>query len=270
MKKLLISLFMAAASLVHAQTPGSYGLPGTPVTAASGLNRSVSVGITHQRLSDGFGNWNDQFMRLIWEQDRKNLFTAEVVHGNRFGESGVLGGASWTHVFDDDWFGSLSYARTTQGVFWPISQGTVQINRKWLAQRQLITTLGFAFDESRNNYSGRGTIASLSYYAPGNLLFSIGTRMNAVQPGDVRTNRGFGSITWGRSGSAYLSLTVNSGREGYQILNSTAVTNFSSSEKILAWKQWVGRDSGFEVKLLDYRNPFYGRSGLEAGLFFGF
>ena len=250
----------AAAS--YAQTGAQ---PGGADSAA--LNRSLAVGLAHQRLSSGFGTWNDQFIRLVWEQDKANLFNAELVHGNRFNESGVLGGLSWTHILNADWYGSLAYARTNKGLFWPISQGSATINKKWLENRKLITSVALGFDESRNNYSGRWASLAASYYAPNSFLIGAGLRMNETQPGDVRTQRRFASITWGTRGNAYVSLSYNGGREGYQLLNSSAITDFSSREWILQWKQWVTRSAGLEFKAFDYRNSFYQRAGAEAGVF---
>jgi YaiO family outer membrane protein len=261
---LIFSVFLlgAAHSTIGAQTytPSS-------TAATSSLNRSLTVGVSHQRLSNGFGTWNDQFVRLVWEQDKANLINAELVHGNRFNESGVLGGISWTRVLDEDWYGNVAYARTNTGLFWPVSQGSGTINRKWLEGRKLVTSLALGFDESRNNYSGRWASLAASYYAPNSVLIGAGVRANVTQPGDVHTHRRFASITWGTRGNAYLSLSYNGGREGYQLLNSTAITNFASREWILQWKQWVSKGAGLEFKAFDYRNSFYQRAGAEASVF---
>ena len=249
------------------QNPGA-GLP--ILIAGDKLNRSLSVGVSEQRLSNGFGKWHDQYARLVWQHDRSNLFHAELVHGNRFDESGVLGGLAWTRVLNDDWYGSVGYARTSSGLFWPIAQTYGTINRKWLRDRQLISSFSLGADESRNDYKGRWLSLSASYYAPAKLVFGAGVRVNQTQPGDVRGHRAFGSVTWGERGSAYVSLTYNSGREGYQLLNSSVITNFSSAEWLLVGKLWLAKSGGIEFKGFDYHNPYYRRAGVEAGLFADF
>jgi YaiO family outer membrane protein len=267
---LLLPAFSNAQTVIQPQElpPIAVSPTGTAdAGVAANLNRSISLGVAHQRLSNGYGHWNDQYMRLAWESDAANRINAEIQHGNRFGDSGALGGITWTHVINDDWFGALGYARTSNGIFWPIAQGYGSVSRKWLANRELIATLAVGADESRNDYKGRWVSAAASYYAPNRFVLGLGMRHTQTQPGDVATNRGFGSITWGERGSVYLSATYNRGREGYQLLNSTVINNFSSSESILVWKQWLGKSGGVEFKGFAYQNPFYRRVGVEAGIF---
>jgi YaiO family outer membrane protein len=95
-------------------------------------------------------------------------------------------------------------------------------------------------------------------------------KLNLSKPGSVKTARGYVAVTYGAARERYLSANLSFGKEGYQLTGASVATNFASQSVTLSWKEWIGQDWGAEVKVVQYRNPNYQRTGVDAGAFVDF
>jgi YaiO family outer membrane protein len=231
----------------------------------------IEFGVSYDKLSAGFGSWNGQFVRanlLLTEQDRLDL---ELASQDHFGDRGTLLTAGVTHVFDEDWYGRLGFGTSSGGFFLPRWRVDASLSRKWLPQRNLVTTLGLGYYDAKDEHSDRNVSLSMLYYFESPFIVELGARLNRSNPGSVDSERFFGAINWGRVKERFITLKYETGEEGYQLMApQTAMVDFDSEETTLIWREWVNDDYGFNVRLQHYSNPFYDRDGLELSLFIDF
>lgn len=232
----------------------------------------IEFGVSYDNLSAGQSDWNGQFVRanipLSNARDRLDL---EIASQDHFDERGTLLTTGITRVFNEDWYGRLAFGASSGGFFLPDWRVDASISRKWLAQRNLVTTLGLGYYDAKDEHSDRNVSLSMLYYFESPLILELGARLNRSNPGSVDAERFFGAINWGRVKDRFVTLKFETGEEGYQLLTpQVAAVNFDSDETTLIWREWIDDNYGFNVRLQHYSNPFYDRDGLEISLFLDF
>ncbi len=260
-------IMMIAATHAHAEP----SIP--PITSGS-----LEVGVLHSRLSEGNADWNDQYLRGNWQINPTGNINGEISNQSHFADQGVFIGAGYTHIFNNTWHGFLNTGASQGGLsFLPRIRVDASISRKWLKKNNLISTLGLGYYQAKTidpDRSDRNLLLSALYYFDAPLIVEAGVRLNESSPGEVRSNRPFTVITYGKNQRYYLTLRYETGGEAWQVIDAnTKINDFSSNEVSLIWRQWLSREYGFNLMTNFYNNysdPGYTRFGVQFGLFHDF
>jgi YaiO family outer membrane protein len=79
---------------------------------------------------------------------------------------------------------------------------------------------------------------------------------------------GFVAVTEGTNKRYYVTVNAGFGEEAYQIVGPNTVLNrFESQNLTITWRQWTGKNWGFNFVADYYHNPFYQRGGGSFGFF---
>lgn len=263
-------LWLMAALPLHAAGLALQAQPVLgPVDAARG--GYIEVGVEHHVLSDDLGNWQGGYLRGVWQPDTDDVVNFEVVDTRRFGQSGRYAALGLTRNINDRWFASATVGAGDGAFFWPRWRADLAVSRKWLADRSLVTTVGYTHYQAPDGHVDRTGLLAVAWYAPRHFVLEAGLRPNRSSPGGIRSDSGFAALTWGEDGKQYLSLRHDRGSEAYQTIGSdTQLVDFPSHVTTLGWRRWVTRRCGFNLRLEYYANPNYERHGGDAGIFCGF
>ena len=237
--------------------------------AQASASGTLEAGLLHHSLSDGFGTWNQQFVRGSLRTSAATVWNADLVNARQFGAHGTLAVGGVTHVFNEDWYGSLT-ASHGSSFFYPKARGDVVINRKLGAERNVIATVGVTAVNARDGHRDRSLLLGLSWYLPNAWVLQGGTRINRSNPGGVMANVKYVAATWGYDKQQYFALRYDAGEEAYQYIGAGSadlLVNFRSSVVSGTWRKWLAPSYGFQLRAEAYHNPFYDRRGLEAALF---
>jgi YaiO family outer membrane protein len=274
---LALVLALGLAGPAHAQgvqNPSSTSESGTPpappeaAPAEAKVSGFVEAGMNYYWLTDGEEDWFGQYLRGVVDFAHENIVNFEVVHQEEFGDDGTFFSLGLTHVFNPDWYGSLSVGTSAGGFFWPQVRVDAFLSRKWLEKRNLVTTIGFGYYDAKDVHYDFSAFIGAAYYFESPWIVEAGLRYNFSQPGNVTAPGPFVAVTYGRNKSYYLVLRVGIGREAYQVVGpDEAITDFASQVVTLTWRQWLTRDWGFKVQTEYYHNPTYERAGFEIGIF---
>jgi YaiO family outer membrane protein len=231
------------------------------------LTNFVEAGASYQDLSNQFGHWSGGYARGVVAIG-KNTVNAEVNGQHEFGDAGVYMAVGDTYTFNSDWYGSLTVGTSSGGFFWPRFRADGFLNRKWSERRQFITTLGFGHYMAKDIHRDSNFFVGGTYYFQAPWIIEAGGRFNISNPGEVFSPSGFAALTQGRNKHHYLTLNLGFGQEAYQLIGPTTVlTRFPSQTSTITWRQWLGRNWGFNFVVDYYHNPFYQRGGGVIGLF---
>lgn len=262
--KVLIAFLPAMLALAIA-TP-SLAQPGDDVPTGY-----LQYDYSHSSLSDGYADWSDHFIRLNVALTPKDTLTAELSNQRHFQDRGTFFGAGYTHTFNADWYGSIHAAGSNGGFFLPRLRLDGFLHRKWLANRQLITTLGFGYYAAKDGHIDRTLTIGARYYFASPFIFEAGAKLNQSDPGDVVSKRGYAALTYGQDKQQYIVLRFDAGREAYQLIGSgRTISDFASQEASLGWRKWWGKRFGSNLVLTGYHNPSYDRLSLQGGIFYDF
>lgn len=236
---------------------------------AQAQTATLEAGLLHHSLSDGLGQWNQQFVRGTWRTSEATVWNADLVNARQFGAHGTLAVAGVTHVFNDDWYGSVggSYGSS---FFYPKGRADAVLNRKLGAAKNIVATLGATAVNARDGHRDRSVLLGLSWYLQNALVLQGGTRINRSDPGGVMANAKYVAATWGYNKQQYISVRYDQGEEAYQYIGAGVadlLVNFRSNVASATWRKWLGPTHGFQLRAEAYHNPYYNRRGLEAALF---
>lgn len=231
------------------------------------LTNFVEAGGSYEQLSGSFGRWSGGYFRAVVGTG-KNTWTAEVNGQHEFGDAGTYIAAGDTYNFNGAWYASLTVGSSVGGFFWPRSRLDSFLNRKWLGRKQLITTFGYGYDHAKDVHSDHSYFIGTTYYFDKPWIVEDGVRFNVSSPGAVFSPSGFIAITQGTNKKHYITVNVEAGEEAYQIVGVTSVlTRFPSQTGTVTWRQWVGRNWGFNMVVDLYHSSYYHRGGGSLGFF---
>jgi YaiO family outer membrane protein len=267
------------AAAARAQQTGSAGDPppsplqDTPTTAPEApvadklLTNFVESGSSYEGLSNNYGQWNGGYLRGV-VTNGNNTWNAEVNGQREFGDAGVYGAAGDTYTFNSDWYGAVTVGSSVGGFFWPRFRVDSFLNRKWAARRQFITTLGVGYDAAKDVHRDHTTFLGTTYYFDRPWIIEEGVHFNVSNPGRAFSASGFLAVTEGRNKQHYITANIGFGQEAYQIVGpDTVLTRFPSQTASATWRQWFGKNWGFNFVTDFYHSPFYHRGGGSFGFF---
>jgi YaiO family outer membrane protein len=270
---LLLSLVSAlgASGQQDSTNASSPQQAGTDVPAAPApdktLTNYVEVGGSYRQLTNDFGNWSGGYARGVFAEG-KNIWNGEINGQHEFGAGGVYLAAGDTYNFNPDWYASLTLGSSAGGFFWPRFRADTFVNHKLLSRKQLITTLGYGYYASKDVHRDQSVFLGTTYYFQKPWIIEDGIRFNVSNPGVVFSPAGFVAVTEGTNKHHYVTVNAGFGEEAYQIVGPTTVlTQFESQNLTITWRQWTGKNWGFNFVADYYHSPFYQRGGGSFGLF---
>lgn len=244
--------------------PSSVPDPTHPFTS-SGF---VEAGGNYHDVSDNFGNWLGEYLKGEVQTDPNNRWSAEVLNQKAFKSTGQYGNIGNTHIFNQDWFSSVTVGAGNGGFYLPRYRVDAFINKKWLDERQLVTTFGLGTVKAMDAHRDKSLFLGATYYFKTPWVIQGGVRFNRSDPGNVYSASQFVAVTQGQDKKHFITLRYGFGREAYQVIGpSQVLSDFRSQQLSLELRQWVRSDWGFNVRGERYHNPNYDRTGINIGIF---
>lgn len=249
------------------QEPQAAPPPPAPAPEEKVLTNFVEVGGSYRQLTNGFGDWSGGYARAVYTAG-KNTWSGEVNGQHEFSDGGTYLAAGDTYNFNGDWYASLTLGSSVGGFFWPRFRADAFVNRKLLSRKQLIATGGYGCYAAKDVHQDQSVFIGTTYYFTKPWILEDGLRFNVSNPGGVFSPSGFFAITEGRNKRHYLTANAEFGEEAYQIVGPTTVlTQFQSQSLTITWRQWTGKNWGFNLVADYYHSPFYERGGGSFGFF---
>ena len=221
----------------------------------------------YHHVTNDFGDWKGVGIQAHVPTGTTNVWFGDLIAQEAFKDRGVYLSGANRHQFGSDWFTFVGVGGGTGDYYFPDLRVDAQVGRAWLGRKNLVTTVGAMYANSKSVYQDVALTGSLAVYLPG-VTIEGGGRVNWSSPGQVTTGRGYGAVTAGRERKRFVTLRVAGGYEGYQLTGAVETEQkFQSYEASLSWREWLGGHVGTFVQLVWYHNPFYTRNGITAGVF---
>jgi YaiO family outer membrane protein len=226
---------------------------------------AADVAYTAERVSDGYGDWNEAAIRLRLPVRPRTQLIADLTHLRAFHESTTYVSLG-ANVALQDWLSIYVAGGGSSGApILPRRRGDFQVGIGLSSRIRL--NVGGGIIQGADPYSDRAAFASLVAYLPRGFVIEAGGRLSNSDPGDVGSLRGFGAITWMGTNNRELIVSGSSGEEGWQLLSGdSALLAFTSTEVAVSYRLPVGANGGVVVRYNRYANRFYKRSGPSLGL----
>lgn len=223
---------------------------------------------THSELGAGLPDGASLSLRGAIALPRGDVLQLELLEENKFGDHGGVAAVAYTRVLSDHWYLVQTLVGGHGGPGWANLKLDTQVSRKWLAQRQLVSSVALYRAWLEADRSDKGARLSLAWYPSFAAVLEGGIVLNISEPGRVHSRMPYAAVTLGREGQQYLSLRVARGSEAYQAIGTQAqLVDFKSTSVALNWRQWLGPRWGVTAQAEFYRNPTYTRRTLGVGLF---
>ncbi len=226
----------------------------------------TEVGATVHAVSNELGDWRGVYARTVAPVGESNVFWADVLALEAFGERGVQVAFAHRHDWTGRFFHLAGVTAADGAPIFPRVRGDIQVGLRLGRARNIVATVGVSHVRSVEELSDAAFISSVAWYAPRGFIVEGGVRANTSWPGRIRTARFTGAATWM---SAKRSLTVRAigGEEGWQILSADqSLIRFSSNETSLAWRERVSARWSTALQVDHYTNPTYTRTGVSLGV----
>ncbi len=241
-----------------------------PPAEQTGLPRTLELDAGFQNLSRGFGSWRDVTLRGTYGLP-SHVLQGELSVNRRFNKDGAFVGLSDTYTFNEDWYTNVAVGFGDGAFYLPRYRLDATLYRKWLAGRNLVTSVGAGTYKAPDGHTDNSLSLGLVYYFDAPWIAEGGVRLNSSNPGAIKTQQQFLALTYGRDKEDLITVHHAWGAEGYQTITaSTQLVNFKSNESSISWRHWVTPRTGILVGANRYTNPFYNRSGLNIGIFHNF
>ena len=241
------------------------GLPGQ---TRSGERYWLEVGGMHFELTDDFADTNAAYVRAHIDRGYANTWNLELVHMDRFDDSGTLGVVTNTHDFNPDLFSRVTLSSSTEGFFFPEFRAQGSMNVRLLPRRNLIATAGVSYFDARDIHTDVAVFLESTWYVNDRWVAQGGVRMNRSSPGAVDSYSGYAALTWGRDRDRYVGVRIGGGNQAWQAFaDDDFQVDFPFAQVTLTWREWIGKRWGVNVSADGYSSDPYDQYGLEIGVF---
>ena len=237
----------------------------TPEFAPKGF---VEAGGNFSSLSKNYQNWSGEYAKGEYQADQDNRWSGELLNQREFGAEGNYGAIGNTHNWNENWYSTVNVGGGSSAFFLPKYRVDAFINRKWLDDRQLITTLGFGDYKAQDVHEDRSVFLGATYYFKEPWILQGGVRFNNSSPGSVNSTSEFVAVTQGRDKEQFITLRYGYGKEAYQIVGvGNTLSDFNSQIISLEIRKWLGKKWGVNARGEEYLSPNYNRIGGSLGVF---
>lgn len=256
---------LLAPGVSYSQQPA----PGSQ-TIDAGAFRQLELITRYDSLTGDLGKWRDLSLRGALQLD-DHLLQAELSAQEHFRTHGKFAGLSDTYIFSPDWYGSLAVGFGDGSFFLPKYRIDAFLNKKWLANKNLVTSIGFGRYRAPDGHVDRSTSLGLIYYFSIPLVLEGGIRRNISNPGSVSSRQKYVAASYGQHGKQLFIARHAWGTEGYlPFAPGSSLVGYPSKETSLAWRYWTSRRSGLAVEAHHYDNNLFQRNGVTVTVFHDF
>ena len=236
--------------------------------AAEGIGGELEAGGIYYKLSEGFGTTRGAYVRGRLDTGAADQWRAEATELKRFGDDGFYGALGNVHQFDADWFSSLTLGSSAGGFYWPRIRSDGSLSRRWLAGRNLVTTVGITYFDAKDTHSDAGLNLEAVYYTASHWIVQGGTTYNVSYPGAVGSASGYIALSHAVNGARIVTARLGGGEQAYQpFADNRFKVGIAFGTLRLSCKQWIGRHWGVNVVADSYLSSTYDQHGMEVGLF---
>ena len=248
---------------LDARHAAAQGTPAAPPAAAA--QHALEVGASHQWVSNDYGDWGSVYARYQ-RQTTLDVWYADALAEYAFGDRGLFGGLAYRRELSARTFASVGAGVGSGAFFLPRARGDASGGVRWGPSRRLVSTLGATYLRYRGPYRDVAlTLATAAYFR--GAVAEVGVRANRSTPGDVSSQRAFAAVTIAAAPGQTVIVRGDAGTEGYLLLGpSTAQVAFASRGATVAWRARVSPRWTLTASTEAYKNPFYSRVGVSAGV----
>jgi YaiO family outer membrane protein len=260
------------------QATGVTGLGGVPGFLNGPAYVEVGGDDSHLTGPDASAgsSWNDFYIRGALSST-KNVINYEFNRETRFSDTGWFYGAGWTRVLSDSLYTELSAGSSIGGFTIPKLQLDGIAHVKTLERKQLVLSAGMGYEKSKTvNTATRGQFSGTYYFDRWPLIGEAGMTLTHANPGNILARAQWFTLTEGHEKEHYITFRYEWGREGYELIETSANTapatlfDFPIHNYTVNWRQWIGLNWGVNLSFEHEGNPHYHRNGGLIGFFLDF
>lgn len=256
------------ASKVRALLAGGLLVGSALPASADGVNGELEAGAIYYNLDHQFEDTYGAYARGRFASGPQDAWLGEVTHIDRFGDDGTYAAVGNTHDFNADWTSQVIVGASNGGFFLPAVKVDGSLSRRWLPGRNLVTSAGISYFDSKDIHSDVGYRAEATWYTESPWVVQGGVSYNVSDPGAVGSAAGYLALAHARNGNHIYTARVGGGEQAYQPLaEQRARVGVSFTSVRLSAKQWIGRHWGVNAVADSYFSSSYDQHGFEVGLF---
>ncbi len=235
---------------------------------ASNYHRSIEIGCDFSFYTGGLGEGYGQFLRFgLWRPAVHTLFF-DVSRSQRFGDSGLGFGASYTRHLPDALDLTVAAGTGTSDFLDPEYRLHVGARRAFLSRDNLAVLAGYTRTQSKADNSTDGFSLGLLYYAGAHWMLGGNLQYDIGHPGDTTsTMYGLGA-TWYRYKDIYIGGGYTTGDVSYLIIDATDIrVDYPSEGWYIAASKWLSVRSGINLRFDHGTTSFYDVDGFRLSYF---
>lgn len=253
-------LARGAATLILAAAVPARG----QVRASSPTPFTVDVGVFHQSLDNGYGDWNGADVRLSYTSPRLSPFIGISTQHRDGGDQQNVGVGSYI-TLDSHSYAIVGVSRAPGGsaVFYPKLRWDASVFMDTRVVPGLMVGVGY----TQLSFGGGSTGSIMSagpVYYHGPLILSGSLRLNHDGVGGANTASGEVGGQYGAQGKQWVGASVGAGREAYEILAATPLdVHFTDIGGSAFYQRWLTAHTAAMLRL-DYEHKLtaYQRRGI--------
>ncbi len=228
----------------------------------------AEAGADFTHFTNDYGNGNDQFLAILFSREWSYLLRFDFGRSERFGDSGLGVGASFTGYLTGRWRVRAGINTGSGEFILPRYRLSAAVGRAFLGERNLTAEIEYVRDQSKGeNYYDR-VATSFIWYAGSHWMLSAYFNHDTGQPGSTRTMSGVAGLTWYRWRDRHIGGTIEYGDVNYiQVGPRNFLVSLTETVARIYYTEYLDPQFGLIVRLDVGANDFYDFAGVSFRLF---
>ena len=140
---------------------GLAGLATSPL-AAQGPAGWLQAAAFYHHVTNDFGDWKGLQIQARVPSGKSNIWFGDLIAQEAFNDRGVYLSAANRHQFGSDWYTFVGVGAGTGNYYFPDLRLDAQVGRAWLAKKNLVTSVGAMYANSKSVYEDVAATGSVA------------------------------------------------------------------------------------------------------------
>lgn len=233
-------------------------------SAAQAQPARVDVWAGVQQVSEPYEDGRALRVAIITPSPDGGSWRIDADLESRFGEGGLSLGVHHARDIGSRWTGAAYAGTGTDNVFMPRLRAGVEGGRKW--GQRWVTAVGVGVFDAHDVHRDLIVHAEARRFGD-RWMLQGGGRLTVSTPGSEIGATATLAVTHLSPRGRWITARLAAGREAWLVVDPAPLqVGFLSAEAALQVRQPVGGRMSVLAGASHYRNPYYTRTGLEAGL----
>lgn len=235
---------------------------------ATPVVKTIEAGIIYAWYNADLGHGDYEFLKFVMEKENKYVWQTEAGRAARFGDSGFGFGTSLDCYFQERLRLAFGFGAGSGDAVFPEYRFDVLVGWAFLAEKNLLFSLGYIREQSREENYFDGFTAEMEYYMNEHWIAGVFGRYDVGYPGRRISTSGGVELTYEIEKKMSLGAVFRTGEVSYLLITpERELVDYNSTSYKLIFSRYLTARMGINSETEYEHNSHFDMFAISLSVF---